>query len=73
MPAGCVRHTAICLGGSLTGHANVGRLGCPHDVDNRLKTIFDALHMAKGPKELGGGTTQGTQRPTSDEDPFLPL
>src|SRR5882672_5427056 len=29
-----------------------------HDVDNRLKTIFDALRMAKGPNELGGGTTQ---------------
>jgi len=42
-----------------------------HDVDNRLKTIFDALRMAKGPKELGGGTTQGMQRPTSDEDPFF--
>jgi hypothetical protein len=42
-----------------------------HDVDNRLKTIFDALRMAKGPNELGGGTTQGMQRPTSDEDPFF--
>ena len=42
-----------------------------HDVDNRLKAIFDALRMAKGPNELGGGTTQGMQRPTSDEDPFF--
>jgi hypothetical protein len=42
-----------------------------HDVDNRLKTIFDALRMAKGLNELGGGTTQGMQRPTSDEDPFF--
>ena len=42
-----------------------------HGVDNRLKTIFDALRMAKGPNELGGGTTQGMQRPTSDEDPFF--
>ena len=42
-----------------------------HDVDNRLKTIFDALRMAKGPNELGDGTTQGMQRPTSDEDPIF--
>ena len=26
--------------------------------------------MAKGPNELGGGTTQGMQRPTSDEDSY---
>jgi hypothetical protein len=61
----------MCPGGSLTGHANVGAWDALHDVDNRLKTIFDALRMAKGPNELGGGTTQGMQRPTSDEDPFF--
>jgi hypothetical protein len=42
-----------------------------HGVDNRLKTIFDALRMAKGPNVLGGGTTLGMQRPPSDEDPFF--
>jgi len=42
-----------------------------HDVDNRLKTIFDALRKAKGPDELGAGTTQGMQTPSSDEDPLF--
>jgi hypothetical protein len=44
-----------------------------HDVDNRLKTIFDALRMAKGPHELGQGTPNGVQKPEPDESPFYVL
>jgi hypothetical protein len=43
------------------------------DVDNRLKTIFDALRMPKGPQELGVGTQQGKVSPASNENPFLVL
>ena len=38
-----------------------------YDIDNRLKTVFDALRMAKGPDELGGAT------PGRDEEPFYVL
>jgi hypothetical protein len=31
--------------------------GALHDIDNRLKTVFDALRMANGPQELGAGRT----------------
>ncbi len=44
-----------------------------HDVDNRLKTIFDALRKAKGPLELGLNTPSGKQVPSLDEDPFYVL
>jgi hypothetical protein len=40
------------------------------DIDNRLKTIFDALRKAKGPDELGARTTRGQAAPSTDEDPF---
>jgi hypothetical protein len=43
------------------------------DIDNKLKTIFDALKMAKGPQELGQGTTPGQQVPSADENPFRVL
>lgn len=43
-----------------------------HDVDNRLKTIFDALRMANGPQELGAGTPEGMQTP-EDDGPFYVL
>lgn len=53
------------------------RAGAPgkvlHDVDNRLKTLFDALRKAKGPQELGGGTSQGMLTAQADEDPFFVL
>jgi hypothetical protein len=41
-----------------------------YDVDNRLKTLFDALRKAKSPDELGANTAQGQLAPQSDEDPF---
>jgi hypothetical protein len=41
-----------------------------YDVDNRLKTLFDALRKTKGPYELGSGTPEGKFVPESDEDPF---
>jgi hypothetical protein len=44
-----------------------------HDVDNRLKTLFDALRMPSGRSELGAGTTKGQVGPASDEDPFYVL
>jgi hypothetical protein len=39
------------------------------DIDNKLKTIFDSLRKARGPKELGDGTI----KPAPDEDPFYVL
>jgi hypothetical protein len=38
------------------------------DIDNRLKTLFDALRMPEGKAELGGCDV-----PTSDEIPFFCL
>jgi hypothetical protein len=38
------------------------------DIDNRLKTLFDALRMPDSKDELGGYLT-----PTADEDPFFVL
>jgi len=38
------------------------------DIDNRMKTIFDALRMPSGKDELGGYDT-----PSKGEDPFFCL
>jgi hypothetical protein len=43
------------------------------DIDNRVKTILDALRKAKGSYELGAGTSRGPLTPASDEDPFYVL
>lgn len=45
-----------------------------YDLDNRLKTIFDALRMPKGADELGAGSAR-PQVPASDgsESPFYVL
>lgn len=43
------------------------------DIDNRLKTVFDALRLADSPNELGAKTEGGPVRPTPDEDPFYVL
>ena len=43
------------------------------DIDNRLKTIFDALRLADSPNELGAGTAGGRVTPGNDEDPFYVL
>lgn len=47
--------------------------GALHDIDNRLKTVFDALRMANGPQELGAGTPHGEQVAGPDEMPFCVL
>jgi hypothetical protein len=44
-----------------------------YDVDNRVKTLLDALRMARGPKELGAGTATGQRVPSAKEDPFYVL
>jgi hypothetical protein len=44
--------------------------GALADIDNRLKTIFDALRMPKSPGELGANSRRGQQKPSKDEDPF---
>ena len=44
-----------------------------HDLDNRVKTIFDALRKAKGDHELGLNTKSGLVTPGSDEKPFYVL
>jgi hypothetical protein len=53
------------------------RVGQPgqvvYDVDNRLKSIFDALRKAKGPDELGARTNQGLLKPRAEENPFYVL
>ena len=41
------------------------------DIDNHLKTIFDALRKARGAQELG--TKNGKQQPGEDENPFYVL
>lgn len=41
-----------------------------HDIDNRLKTIFDALRK---PSEQELGTKQGMLKPQDDENPFYVL
>lgn len=51
-----------------------GRLGRVQiDIDNRLKTIFDALRMARNPQELGENTTEGKRTPEPEEIPFFVL
>src|SRR6267142_1695284 len=42
-----------------------------HDVNNRLKTIFDALRMAKGPNELGAGPRKECNGPHQTKTPFV--
>jgi hypothetical protein len=44
-----------------------------HDIDNRLKTLFDALRMPSNLDELGAGTATGKAVPDHDEDPFCVL
>ena len=55
----------------LLRHGNPGNV--LFDIDNRLKTLFDALRMPTGPHELGEGTPKGKQTPDPDEDPFYVL
>lgn len=43
------------------------------DIDNRLKTLFDALRKPDGPLELGAGSKDGQATPQSGEDPFYVL
>ena len=45
-----------------------GKVLSSGDIDNRLKTIFDALRMPSGLDELGG-----YERPGTDEQPFFCL
>lgn len=45
----------------------------PYDIDNRIKTLFDALRMPKGPQELGDGTPRGKRGPEDEETPFYVL
>ena len=44
--------------------------GAIADIDNRLKTIFDALRMPKNDLELGSKSSRGKQGPARNEDPF---
>ena len=44
-----------------------------HDIDNRLKTLFDALRKAKSPTELGSQSRAGQQTPEAHETPFYVL
>ena len=44
-----------------------------YDIDNRLKTLFDALRMPTGPEELGEKTVRGKRTPQGGENPFYVL
>lgn len=44
-----------------------------YDLDNRVKTLFDALRKAKSKAELGERTSAGLQVPAADENPFFVL
>lgn len=52
-------------------HGQPGRV--LYDIDNRLKTLFDALRKARGSAELGFNTGQGQVSPDRDETPFFVL
>ena len=43
------------------------------DIDNRLKTLFDALRMARSPEELGEKADKGKQEAGPEEIPFYVL
>lgn len=50
-----------------------GKGGVLTDIDNRLKTLFDALRMVQRPEELPKGETGMPITPAIDEDPFYVL
>ncbi|NMM44862.1 hypothetical protein HH303_10270 [Rhodospirillaceae bacterium KN72] len=43
------------------------------DIDNRVKTIFDALCMPRSPEALGAALPEGPRTPDADESPFYVL
>lgn len=43
------------------------------DIDNRLKSLFDALRMADSADELGAKTSSGQVAPVAGETPFFVL
>lgn len=43
------------------------------DIDNRLKTLFDALRMGHNPDELGAKTRETQINPNDGETPFYVL
>jgi hypothetical protein len=43
------------------------------DIDNRLKTLFDALRKPHEPTELGSKSSRGQQVPGPEETPFYVL
>jgi len=50
-----------------------GESNVVYDVDNRLKTLLDALRMANNTQELGDQTKEGKQSPNDGETPFYVL
>lgn len=50
-----------------------GKGGVLTDIDNRLKTLFDALQMVKRPEELPKGLDGKRIGPQPDETPFFVL
>lgn len=44
-----------------------------YDIDNRVKTLFDALRMPLNPAELGAGSDPGQRTPQIGETPFFVL
>lgn len=65
-------HSIICrLDILMLRHGGKG--GVLTDIDNRLKTLFDALRMVERPEELPKGTDGQRIGPADDEDPFYVL
>jgi hypothetical protein len=65
-------HSIVCrLNILMLRHGGKG--GVLTDIDNRLKTLFDALRLVDRPEELPKGPDGNRIKPEADENPFYVL